>query len=434
MTTQLKAIEVERVSKKFCRSLRHSMMYGVRDVARNMIGLGTRSERLRPNEFWALDDVSFQLRQGESLGIIGQNGSGKSTLLKLLNGIMMPDKGRIVVRGRTAALIELGAGFHPMLSGRENVYVNGTILGMTRREIDEKFGAIVDFADIGDFLDSPVKYYSSGMFARLGFAVAAHVDPDVLLVDEVLAVGDADFRSKSYDRMLAFKDQGTAVCLVSHDMMSIQAIADSVIWLDHGQVKMTGTPEEVIPEYYRHEDRRGLARGGVRLSLEDETKELDITGLETLDGDGKPAEEYGLGRPLVVRLHFETHGDVTEPFVILAVRGPGGGNLFGLNMATDGGYPETLNGKGCLDVRFDDLPLYPGLYSIIVQVRKNPGVNYFSPRVMGHFVVAAASDEYGHTGRYSETYIHGGGVPSMVVPYSVDWKMESGVCRVADEK
>src|SRR4030042_3217494 len=182
------AIKVEHVSKKYCKSLKRSMLYGVQDIGRNMVGLSSRSDRLRKNEFWAVDDISFEVKRGETLGIIGPNGAGKTTLLKMLNGIFWPDKGKITMKGEFGALIEIGAGFHPLLTGRENIYINAAILGMKKKYVDEKFEDIIKFADIGDFIDTPVKFYSSGMFVRLGFAVAVHCEPDILLVDEVLAV------------------------------------------------------------------------------------------------------------------------------------------------------------------------------------------------------------------------------------------------------
>src|SRR3990172_3423613 len=194
-------IKAEHVSKKYCKSLKHSMSYGLQDIGRNLVGLSSRSELLRKNEFWAVDDVSFELKRGEALGLIGPNGCGKSTLLKMLNGIFWPDKGKITMKGKVGGLIEVGAGFHPLLTGRENVYINGAILGMSRKEIDDKFDDIVEFADIEDFIDAPVKSYSSGMFVRLGFAVAAHCEPDVLLVDEVLAVGDVNFQNRCLRRI-----------------------------------------------------------------------------------------------------------------------------------------------------------------------------------------------------------------------------------------
>jgi len=184
------AIKVESVSKKYFKSPKRSMLYGVKDIARNTFGLSSHSDELRKDEFWAVDEVSFEVKKGETLGMIGPNGSGKTTMLKMLNGIFWPDKGKIAVKGRVGALIEVGAGFHPLLTGRENVYINAAILGMTKKETDKKFDDIIKFADIGDFLDVPVKHYSSGMFVCLGFAVAVHCEPEILLVDEVLAVGD----------------------------------------------------------------------------------------------------------------------------------------------------------------------------------------------------------------------------------------------------
>lgn len=397
------------------------MLYGVADISRNLLGLGTRSQRLRAHEFWALDDISFELKHGESLGIIGPNGSGKSTVLKLINGIMPPDRGKITVQGRVTALIELGAGFHPMLTGRQNIYISGAILGMTKKELDSKFGDITRFADIGAFIDSPVKYYSSGMFARLGFSTAVHIEPDLLLVDEVLSVGDADFRSKSYQRMLSFKEQGRSICLVSHDMMSIQAVCDRVIWLNEGRIQLMGTPEDVIPRYYKHEDERGLHRDTFKLSTEPETEEIVITEVETWNGQMRNTQRFHYGDRFAIRLHYKTRAVVRQPFFIVAVRSSTGGNLFGTNMLTDGGQLEYVEGAGTLDIEFDTLPLYPGLYSIVVQVRKDPGVNYFSPRVMAHFAVVSDSSQYGHSGIFTESYIHGGGIASVVVPYTYQW-------------
>ena len=186
-------VKVEGVSKKFCRNLKRSLWYGVKDISSELFG-STKNSQLRPKEFWAVDDVSFELKRGECLGLIGHNGAGKSTLLKMLNGLIKPDKGKITMKGRIGALIELGAGFNPILTGRENIYNNGAVLGFSKKEIDAKFDAIIEFAEIDDFIDTPVQNYSSGMKVRLGFAVAAQMEPDVLIIDEVLAVGDVGFR------------------------------------------------------------------------------------------------------------------------------------------------------------------------------------------------------------------------------------------------
>lgn len=242
-------VSVQNVSKKFSRRLRHVMMYGATDIARNMVGLSSHSESLREGEFWAVDDVSFELKRGDTLGIIGVNGSGKSTLLKMLNGIYMPDKGRIEIKGKVGALIEVGAGFHPMLTGRENIYINGSILGMSKAEIDRKFNDIVEFADIGDFIDSPVKHYSSGMFVRLGFAIAAHSEPDILLVDEVLAVGDFRFQAACYARINELRARGSSMVLVSHDLRKLQMYCDKGISVSLGRVVFSGSSQAAVAHY-----------------------------------------------------------------------------------------------------------------------------------------------------------------------------------------
>jgi lipopolysaccharide transport system ATP-binding protein len=219
------------------------------DIGRNLLGLSSQSERLRRDEFWALNDISFEVKRGETLGIIGPNGSGKTTLLKLLNGIFWPDKGKITIRGRVGALIEVGAGFHPMLTGRENIYVNAAILGMTKKEVDKKFDEIVEFADIGDFIDTPVKFYSSGMFVRLGFAVAVHCEPDILLVDEVLAVGDVQFQVKCFRKLREYKEAGKTTILVTHDMGAIQKHTGKGLLLHQGCLVDVDTPKNVVNRY-----------------------------------------------------------------------------------------------------------------------------------------------------------------------------------------
>jgi len=240
---------VENLSKKFCRNLKHSMVYGLQDVLRDWIGVPYNRGTLRDTEFWALDDISFELIKGETLGIIGRNGSGKSTLLRLLTGIFPPDRGRIESRGRIAALIAVGAGFHPHLTGRENIYLNGTILGMTRQEIQKKMDAIVDFADIGDFLNAPVATYSSGMNVRLGFSIAIHAPIEILLADEVLAVGDLAFRVKCFNKIGELRNQGVSTLLVSHDMYQISLFSDKVLLLDNGKMKHFGNVEKGIEIY-----------------------------------------------------------------------------------------------------------------------------------------------------------------------------------------
>ena len=225
-------VSVKNVSKKFCRNLRRSMAYGILDLSKNLMGLKPDTSTLNRDEFWALDDVSFELRRGETLGIIGINGSGKSTLLRLLSGIFPPDKGEIAVKGRIGSLIAVGAGFHPHMTGRENVFLNGAILGMSRKEIEKKYDSIVGFAEIGDFLEAPVSTYSSGMRVRLGFAIAVHCEPDILLIDEVLSVGDLSFRNKSLRHMANFRAKAKALIFISHNLEQVR-----VLWAKPGLIR-----------------------------------------------------------------------------------------------------------------------------------------------------------------------------------------------------
>lgn len=241
----------ENVSKKFCRTLKRSLLYGIQDIAHEIAGNSGRHDRLRKDEFFAVTDTSFELKRGECLGLIGTNGSGKSTLLKMLNGLLKPDRGIIKVRGKVGALIELGAGFNPILTGRENIYINASVLGLAKKEIDNKLDAIIDFAEIEDFIDAPVQNYSSGMKVRLGFAIAAQLQPDILLVDEVLAVGDVGFRSKCFNHIYNILDR-TAVILVSHSMQQITRICTHALLLDHGEVHYLGDDVgEAVARYYK---------------------------------------------------------------------------------------------------------------------------------------------------------------------------------------
>ncbi|HBK83804.1 MAG TPA: ABC transporter ATP-binding protein, partial [Flavobacterium sp.] len=242
-------VEVTGLSKKFCKDLKTSLWYGVKDLIYGYTGNKSNRE-LRPKEFWAVKDISFTLKRGECLGLIGHNGAGKSTLLKILNGLINPDSGKVLMRGRIGALIELGAGFNPVLSGRENIYNNGAILGFKRKEIDAKLQQIIEFAEMQDFIDMPVQNYSSGMKVRLGFAVAAQLEPDVLIVDEVLAVGDLGFILKCFNTIDAILPK-TAIIFVSHSMPMVSRICSQIILMDKGQAKFQGTDvSKAIDLYY----------------------------------------------------------------------------------------------------------------------------------------------------------------------------------------
>lgn len=301
-------IKVEHLSKKYCRSLKYSMLYGVYDVARDMFSLDGHNEQLRKTEFWAIDDVSFEVKRGECLGIVGSNGAGKSTLLKMLNGVVLPDKGKVVIRGRVGALIELGAGFHPMLTGRENIYINGAILGLSKSDIERKFDEIVSFAELETFVDSPVKFYSSGMYVRLGFAVAVHLKPDVLLIDEVLAVGDDHFRSKCTHKIAQAISDGAALIFVSHNMNEIIRVCDKAMWLQTGRAVESGGVASVTGAYLRHIDRQEI------FEMEPQDSET-ITGarlrdFRMCDREGTPKTCFRSGEAMVVHFDYEKEPDI----------------------------------------------------------------------------------------------------------------------------
>jgi ABC-type polysaccharide/polyol phosphate transport system ATPase subunit len=250
-------VNVEQISKKFCRNLGKSLWYGTQDIVGELLCLRENETKLRSSdEFWAIRDVSFTLKRGEALGIIGRNGAGKSTLLKMLNGLIKPDAGSITMRGQVQALIELGAGFNPVLTGRENIYVNAAVLGIPKQEIDKKLDEIIDFSELEEFIDAPVQSYSSGMKVRLGFAVAINVCPDVLIIDEVLAVGDQRFRRKARNAMAKLLESNVALIFISHNIHEVLGITNRALWLDHGKVVRLGDTPTVCAEY-SYESRYG---------------------------------------------------------------------------------------------------------------------------------------------------------------------------------
>ncbi len=261
-------VKVEGLSKKFCKDLKTSLWYGVKDLTSNVLG-NAKERDLRPKEFWAVKDINFELRRGECLGLIGHNGAGKSTLLKILNGLINPDEGKVTIRGSVGALIELGAGFNPILSGRENIYNNGAVLGFTRKEINAKVEEIIDFAEIREFIDMPVQNYSSGMKVRLGFAIAAQMEPDVLIIDEVLAVGDLGFVLKCFKTIDTILPN-TAIVFVSHNMPMVSRICTQIILMDKGKTKYSGkNVSKAIDNYYKR-----FANNDSNVVFDDETIEL----------------------------------------------------------------------------------------------------------------------------------------------------------------
>ncbi|MBN1493704.1 MAG: ATP-binding cassette domain-containing protein [Candidatus Omnitrophica bacterium] len=371
-------ISAKNVGKKFSKSLKRSMFYGVTDVMMNAVGIECKSENLRAGEFWAVDDVSFELKKGETLGIIGPNGSGKSTFLKMLNGIYMPDKGRIEMQGRVGALIEVGAGFHPMLSGRENIYINGTILGMTKREIDEKFDEIVEFADIGDFIDSPVKYYSSGMYVRLGLSIAININPEILLIDEVLSVGDLSFQNKSLRKLAALRDNAHAVVFVSHNLRHVSDLCDRVIILNAGRQEFTGDPKTAIIKYEKlsrkislHAAHKNNSDGiDLRISSGEEIEYVDC-GL--LDVSGRKTSRVSIDEPLIQFCDFILNNDVAGLYFSISIydqhKRP---CLWSVSSdMEDCKFDDFKKGKYRIIVRYESHCLMPGIYLPSIAIRNN---------------------------------------------------------------
>jgi len=306
-------VKVEGLSKKFCKNLKTSLWYGVKDLFSNAVG--NKNERaLRPKEFWAVQDINFELRRGECLGLIGHNGAGKSTLLKILNGLINPDAGKVTIKGRVGALIELGAGFNPILSGRENIYNNGAILGFTRKEIDAKVEEIIDFAEIREFIDMPVQNYSSGMKVRLGFAVAAQMEPDVLIIDEVLAVGDLGFMLKCFKTIDAILPK-TAIIFVSHSMPMVSRICNQILLLEKGETKyQDNNTSKGIDLYYN----KFLEKSETNVVFTDDSiqfKEAYIEGYEQDEG----IYRIPWGSSLELRFVLENNTLKNIPYISLAV-------------------------------------------------------------------------------------------------------------------
>jgi ABC-type polysaccharide/polyol phosphate transport system ATPase subunit len=286
-------IECVNVSKKFKKGELHDSL---RDMIPAVVGQMFKRDRmngLSQKEFWALNDVSFKLNRGEALGIIGNNGAGKSTLLKILCGIMKPTKGEFRVNGKLSALIEVGAGFHPDLTGRENIFLNGLILGMSRLEVKKKFDEIVDFAGLEEFIDTPVKRYSSGMYARLGFSVAAHVNPDILLIDEVLSVGDWTFQKKCAKKMEDLIRNGATIIFISHNLRAITSLCNTCILLEHGKVAKTGSSDEVIKSYLDGDFQKhdGMPKGQIFIS--------NVTAFK----DGKEESRFKAGDKIIIQVN-----------------------------------------------------------------------------------------------------------------------------------
>ena len=378
-------VTVEHVSKKFTRDLKRSLWYGVKDVASELAGRGGARDALRKDEFWAVRDVSLEVKLGETLGLIGHNGAGKTTLLRMLNGLIKPDLGRITARGRMQALIALGAGFNPVLTGRENVYVNASVLGIAKNEIDRRFDEIVAFSGIEEFIDMPVQSYSSGMTVRLGFSVAAHLEPDVLLVDEVLAVGDLAFRTKCQVRIQDLKEMGVAIILVSHNLHTISHVCTRAVTFEKGQVIYEGDTEEAIDAY-----RASLVDGDESLVdvLRAGTGEIRIAGLDVLNEQGVAQESFEVGEPAILRFHYEAEKPVKNPVFNVTMHILNSHQVTGIRTDVDGVQLGMLEGKGYVDLMIPHLNLLPNIFTLDAVIFHDDGYTFYD-RVnrIGHLKV-----------------------------------------------
>jgi ABC-type polysaccharide/polyol phosphate transport system ATPase subunit len=351
------AISVENVCKTY--RLYHERNQSLKSAV-------MRRARVKYESFAALDDVSIEIPAGQTFGLIGENGSGKSTLLKCIARILNPDAGSIRSEGKISALLELGAGFHPELSGRDNVYLNGAILGLSRKQLNARFDEIVGFAGLEHFIDTPVKNYSSGMYVRLGFSVAINVDPDILLVDEVLAVGDEEFQRRCSEKFAELKHSGKTVVIVSHALGSVRNLCDEVALLEHGKLIAVGPSGEVIDGYLSevHIDRSPDGEYGTRWG----SGEGKIDRVELVDAAGAPATLIRTGDPLTFRMHYDMSEPIPQPVFGLAIQTIEGLTVTGPNTRAAGAVPPQLSGTGFVDLRVDRLMLTPGTYDVTVSL------------------------------------------------------------------
>lgn len=368
-------LSVQEVSKRFCRDLRRSLFYGIQDIASELSGARGAVETLRPKEFWALDKVSFQLRRGESLGLVGPNGSGKSTLLKIIAGLIKPDTGSIETKGRIAPLIALGAGFNPILTGRENVYTNMSILGLTKKEINNRFDQVVAFAEIDEAIDAPVQSYSSGMAARLGFASAIHTEPEILLLDEVLAVGDSRFKGKCFQKLHELRQKGTSFVLVSHNPHSILTTCETAVYLLKGKSMEVGDTAQIMSRYERDLFLDNLTKvsssTNSKKSKEKQTS-LNIDSIYFRNSLGNIIEAPVSGEPAVLCFACKIHQRVEKASFTVSIKGlaQGGDVVLLLNCLQDNVKLDLLPGDCEVQLQMPYLGLRLGTYSMDIYAKE----------------------------------------------------------------
>ncbi len=394
MSGQGAIVVVEQVSKKYCRQLKQALRYGVRDLmelARFSRGAGRAS--LRTGEFYAVHDATFVVEPGECVALLGPNGAGKSTMLKMLNGLLRPDAGRIRLRGRVGALIELGAGFNPVLSGRENVMINGAVLGLSQREIARRFEEIVEFAGLGGVIETPVQTYSSGMRVRLGFAVAAHLRPDLLLVDEVLAVGDVGFRLKCLERLRQLAQDGVAILLVTHAVNMLTRLSQRAIVFGQGQIEFDGDLGRGIAVYEKLVDAKRNAVDENAAGLPDGPRiELCVC----VDPAGEPIDELQCGEPLRLRIGVHSSRQVPQVRCVVTINAPDAGVIAALASQEAGLTWSLQPGSNVCQVEVPELPLTIGSYYATVSLYGPGSVDFYHRRVgAARFAVVGDGDESG---------------------------------------
>jgi len=337
--------------------------------------------QVRYQDFWALQEVNLSIQPGEVFGIIGPNGAGKSTLLKVIARVLRPTRGRVRIRGRLAPLLELGAGFDPELTGRENVYLNGAILGFTKAEIERLYDGIVDFSGLGDFIDAPLRTYSTGMYARLGFAVATAERPDILIVDEILGVGDAEFQTKSFERIQGFRASGATILLVSHSLERVQEVCSRAMWLDRGQVVSLGSAQAVVSQYLeRNRQRESQQLSAQRQAVEQSqaapaetptrwgTSQIEITAVRITDEYGEEKTIFETGAALHLHIHYLAHQPVQSPLFGIAIHRQDGAHVTGPNTGFQGLDLGLLEGPGVVSFEIPRLPLLENLYHVSAAV------------------------------------------------------------------
>lgn len=382
------AISVEGVTKRF--SLSAASGRSAKQLALDFLRGGS------PKGYTALDDVSFSVGKGETLGIIGANGAGKSTLLSIIAGTMSPTKGRVRTSGRISSLLELGAGFHPDLTGRENVFLYGSIMNVPRSTMKKRFDDIVSFAGVGEYIDQPVRHYSSGMYVRLGFSVAVQIDPDILLVDEVLAVGDSDFQQRCLKKMASFRSSGKTLLLISHDLGAIQSVSDRIAILDRGKIVDIGAPAAMIEKYNESVYSRQWSTASTAWagkdgnSLEWGTREAVVTGTALLDADGNEMAGSVVDGKLRVKVSYRAAKRIEEPVFGFAVEHKDHGVVYGTNTLLQGAMPPFIGpGEGAYVLEVDTSSLHPGGYMLSFSIHsKDHLCNYHRLERSLPFVVA----------------------------------------------